>query len=792
MAEIGRSCACEMLEARRLLALTPTGLIGAIDGVSFELEGNLNGSPGFGTIPPSPSAAAGPGHVVSAVNSAIQFHTRAGVKTYESNLFAFFQSQAFSGMFDVRVNYLADAGRWVIAALDQTEAPSFFGNRSSIFIAVSDDADPNGDWAIHSINSKLLISGAEHFADGLIVGFDAAGAMYATANLFRFDTKAYGGSRLWIVDLGQLFAGHLAFTLHNPFSATGVPANPGGLAPTRVYAAPGRAAPPVGTFLINAGSFADGSGNDQVAVIRVASPLSPTPTFSASYVGIGGDVDQQATPLPGAPQQGSAVTVRTGDRRVQGPAVWQDGQLFFANTIVPTAGPDAGQATVRWHRLAAPDLVTPPSLLEAENVGGEALAAGTHTFFPAIAADGNGNFVLAFNVASAASFVGAAFVTRVAGVTASPVVYAAGEDFYVRTYVMPSSVSQNNLWGEYGSVAFDETDGTFRLMGQYAGPRGSAYIGEDGRWRTRIAHVGVGTPDRPPAADLSASSDTGASSTDNITADATPTFAGSAEPGASVRLFANGVEIGTGVASPTGDWTITPTTALADGAYTVVVTAANAVGQSVPAAPVALVIDTQAPQLLGSTFTFETGHAVAFTFSESVAASLSPAAFAVVNTGTSLPVPAGDLSVAWDAGGNVATITFPGQPGPPAGILTDGDYAASALSPALTDLAGNALAPSSALSFFVFAGDADRNRVVNISDFSILAARFNQPGGFSEGDFNYSGTVEIGDFAILAARFNTALTLSAARRPNGGAGSPIVPDDEDPSDAGRILDQLPD
>jgi hypothetical protein len=60
-------------------------------------------------------------------------------------------------------------------------------------------------------------------------------------------------------------------------------------------------------------------------------------------------------------------------------------------------------------------------------------------------------------------------------------------------------------------------------------------------------------------------------------------------------------------------------------------------------------------------------------------------------------------------------------------------------------------------------GDATADDRVNIQDFAILAANFNQPlAGPNNGDFNRSGTVEIQDFAILAANFNLDLNRLSA------------------------------
>ncbi|HKP12379.1 MAG TPA: chitobiase/beta-hexosaminidase C-terminal domain-containing protein, partial [Blastocatellia bacterium] len=64
-------------------------------------------------------------------------------------------------------------------------------------------------------------------------------------------------------------------------------------------------------------------------------------------------------------------------------------------------------------------------------------------------------------------------------------------------------------------------------------------------------------PAAPSTPDLAATSDDGVSSTDNVTTDTTPTFNGTAEAGATVKLFVDGVERGSGTASSTGAYSIT-------------------------------------------------------------------------------------------------------------------------------------------------------------------------------------------------------------------------------------------
>lgn len=60
-------------------------------------------------------------------------------------------------------------------------------------------------------------------------------------------------------------------------------------------------------------------------------------------------------------------------------------------------------------------------------------------------------------------------------------------------------------------------------------------------------------------------------------------------------------------------------------------------------------------------------------------------------------------------------------------------------------------------------GDATGDNTVNISDFAVLAANFNQTGGYDQGNFNLDALVNISDFAILAANFNRTFPADLPR-----------------------------
>ncbi len=61
------------------------------------------------------------------------------------------------------------------------------------------------------------------------------------------------------------------------------------------------------------------------------------------------------------------------------------------------------------------------------------------------------------------------------------------------------------------------------------------------------------------------------------------------------------------------------------------------------------------------------------------------------------------------------------------------------------------------------AGDANRDRTVDISDLGILATNWQGSGKtFVQGDFNYDGIVDISDLGILATNWQKTLVAFSA------------------------------
>jgi hypothetical protein len=119
-------------------------------------------------------------------------------------------------------------------------------------------------------------------------------------------------------------------------------------------------------------------------------------------------------------------------------------------------------------------------------------------------------------------------------------------------------------------------------------------------------------PNGPSTPDLSVSSDSGTSSIDNITQTTTPTFTGTAEANATVKLYDSDgtTELGSATADGSGNWSVA-SSALSSGAHTVTVKATDAAGNvSAASVGLAITIDTTAPTASVTAGTIGVGAAV--------------------------------------------------------------------------------------------------------------------------------------------------------------------------------------
>jgi uncharacterized delta-60 repeat protein len=171
---------------------------------------------------------------------------------------------------------------------------------------------------------------------------------------------------------------------------------------------------------------------------------------------------------------------------------------------------------------------------------------------------------------------------------------------------------------------------------------------------------------------------------------------------------------------------------------------------------------TPLPLVTASAYPFDVApNTITFTFSVDVAtASLGIDDLVLTRDGAGAPPTV--ESVQWNAATRTATFVLA------AGAPANDAYHAKLGAGSVTNSAGLANPVDTTADFFVLAGDGNRNRVVEIQDFNLLATNFGKSGmKYSQGNYDYSadGKVTITDFNLLATNFGKSVpppTIHAA------------------------------
>ncbi len=459
-------------------------------GVDFDTDAATSG---FYHVPPDPSGAAGLDHLVAVNNTCIRWSTKSGSgvtlmrlgKNSTTVTGSFFQTLSpANSLFDPKVVYDQYFDRFVVVALERLDiAAGDPVNSSRILVAVSSNSDPNQPWYFTAINSNVTIGGSATWADYPGFAVNSDGVLITTNQYTYGSSGTYKGSRLWAVEKGAgtggFYDGGTAIVnVYDPSTSAGIsaltiqPAHMFGTAPTGTKA-----------YLVGYSGL-NSAGTEFISVIEFTGSYT-SPTFTNTYVSLG-NIDNTGVSVPDAPQNGTTNLIDSGDRRSLH-AVWRNGLLYNTMTLVPPSGPDIGQATAHWVKCNATGGTV--TLADQGDCGGEYIASGTFTFYPAIAVNSADEMVIGFSASATTIYCGAYYEGRIptdpAGTTPYNGVLQAGLDYYYRTFG-----GGRNRWGDYTGISVDPSDGTsFWLFNQFAMARGTTISGEDGRWSTAFGKV---------------------------------------------------------------------------------------------------------------------------------------------------------------------------------------------------------------------------------------------------------------------------------------------------------------
>lgn len=229
---------------------------------------------------------------------------------------------------------------------------------------------------------------------------------------------------------------------------------------------------------------------------------------------------------------------------------------------------------------------------------------------------------------------------------------------------------------------------------------GSASLGD-----TKNIAIDTTAPAAPAAPDLVAASDSGSSTTDNITNDTTPSFSGTAEANSTVTVFSSVAgNLGTTTATG-GTWNFTAPV-LAEGAHTITVTATDGEGNVSAVSPaLAITIDTTGPAAPAAPdMTTDSGSST----TDNITNDSTPTFIGTVgaNEPVTISVDGSGAGSATANGGGAWTITL-------SSALGDGSHNITITT---TDIAGNTSAASAALPITIDTTPPATPSVPNLTD----------------------------------------------------------------------------
>ncbi len=219
-----------------------------------------------------------------------------------------------------------------------------------------------------------------------------------------------------------------------------------------------------------------------------------------------------------------------------------------------------------------------------------------------------------------------------------------------------------------------------------------------GNESARSAALNITIDTTPPPAltsapDLTDASDSGASSTDNITSVTTPTFVGTCAAGEVIVLFVNGSEASAPTSCNAGTYTITTNRPLSNGSHVVTASRTDIAGNPSPASPgLNITISTGAPAALGQP-DMNAASDTGVSSTDNITQNTRPMFSGFCTNGHSI-----QLFVDNSPNGAAVTCTGGSYSLTPANALNDGNRAITVRA---TDLAGNVSAASAPLNIVI-------------------------------------------------------------------------------------------
>ncbi len=406
---------------------------------------------------PDCTIAVGPSHLVAPVNRYVRFFTKDGAMTFHAPLFGtggFFSiASDTTVVFDPVALFDPHSQRFFVAAGGR------FPDR--LYVAVSDDSNPNGAWHQYSFDTSLF--GDQ--TDFPSIGVDGTTLYVSVKMESSTPSQRWKGVVMWLKS--SILEGGSAVVTRRQFSNGQFSINYSGVttfdasAPAQYFAS-NPSGPHVGASAIRLTALRDPQGDRVVDTF-----LLPIPPWVF---------------IPVVPELGNPFGLSSEPGHFYKHGVYRGGKLYVANSVGPFAG--AGHVDVRWYEIDMngwPASGQNPSLAQSGvlDLGDSPGGAPISTMYPDISVNSAGDVAICCHRVSAHEYASVIRAFRRAGdppgMLTDVASWSAG--------TAPHNGSFNGQWGDYCGMDVDPVeDDAFWGTGQFMEP---------GAYRTWIGRLSL-------------------------------------------------------------------------------------------------------------------------------------------------------------------------------------------------------------------------------------------------------------------------------------------------------------
>lgn len=311
--------------------------------------------------------------------------------------------------------------------------------------------------------------------------------------------------------------------------------------------------------------------------------VATTNTGNPAVLGIG-DVLTFTLVFGTTPEPG--VTINNASSYNGQPLVWTtgDGGITYTATYTVTSGDTDQPVPVNLSGVTATDPAGNTSSPAVDAVVAESIDANAPTV---VSVDSDG---AVYNLLTSSPQTIKATFSEIIAI--APSISVSGDG--AQTVNDCSDGDAKTFCFDYVIPTIDNTTKTISIASA-TDPAGNTMTPDPDATHTFV--VDTVAPAAPSTPDLDVTSDSGISSTDDITNDNTPLIVGTAEVGATVTLYEGLTMLGTDIADGAGNWGIT-SAPLSDGVHTLTAIATDPAGNSSPTSgSLPITIDTELVQL---------------------------------------------------------------------------------------------------------------------------------------------------------------------------------------------------